>query len=140
MAAGSKMPCRAVSITGVDNVAPRSTNSPATATAIRRRKIRAPKTALTMLAASFRPTSMQSHTKNPRPEKGNIVIKSTGIFPFLKSDCFLAEGSHFPARMEMDMPFGFRWRGIPITVPSAGFRSTAYKVTGRNPSEVRLKK
>jgi len=71
---GSKMPLRAVSITGVATVAPKTTATPATKTAIRRRKIREPNTALTILAASLRPTSMQSQASMARPRNAQIVM------------------------------------------------------------------
>jgi len=76
---GSKIPLRAVSKTGLAAVAPMTTASPATRTAVLRLRIRAPKTALTIFDASLRPTSMQSQTSNAKPRKTKIVIRSTRI-------------------------------------------------------------
>ncbi len=72
---GSKMPLRAVSITGVAAAAPSTTAAPANQTAVRRLRIREPNTALMMFAASLRPTSTQSQTSIPSPRKVMIVMK-----------------------------------------------------------------
>ena len=70
------MPLRAVSITGEENSAPASTAAPASQTAERCDMTRAPNTPLMRLAASFLPTSMQSHASIPTATAISMVVKS----------------------------------------------------------------